>query len=131
MTSSTNKPPVTVERRRHERISTNLEAALRIGLVMENGTVHAAVPMDISTAGVCLRWPPGDATVLNVGQRVTLRMQLATADEWVTVQAVVRWTGVDEDENIRCGMEFEDLFKIFEDVMPTLWELCHTLHDRR
>jgi len=43
----------------------------------------------------------------------------------------VRWLSADDAGNIRCGLEFEDLYEIFEHVMPTLWQLCHALHGRR
>jgi c-di-GMP-binding flagellar brake protein YcgR len=131
MTTSDKKNSVTVERRRHARISGDLESAVKVDLVMENGTAHAAVPIDISTGGVALRWSPENALVLQVGQRVELRIQPVTADAPVTVEAVVRWTGIDDDGSVRYGMEFENLFKIFEDVIPALWQLCHALHERR
>jgi hypothetical protein len=131
MTSSSKKPSVTVERRRHDRISAELEAALSVGLVMEDGTVRTAVPVNISTGGVCLRWSPEDMVALNVGQRVELCIEPVISDAPVTVQATVRWTGVDDDGSIRYGLEFEDLYRIFEDVMPALWRLCRVMHGRR
>lgn len=131
MTLRNKKPSVTVERRRRERISANLAAALTIGLVMDDGTVRGAVPVDISAGGVCLQWSPGDAVALDVGERVALRLQPCTADAAVTVDAVVRWLGTDDDGHIRCGLEFEDVYKIFADVMPSLWTLCHALHGQR
>ena len=131
MTSPRKKPPVTVERRRHDRLSRDVAAALSIGLVTDGGSMHTVVPIDISTGGVCLRWSPEDPVVLEVGQRVDLHMQAATAAAPVLVQAVVRWAGEDDDGNRRYGLEFEDLYKVFEDVIPALWQLCHTLHGPR
>ena len=131
MTSPNKKPPVTVERRRHERISDDIAAALTVGLVMEDGRVHTAVPINVSTGGVCLRWSPDDPVVLAVGQQVDLHLQPATAAAPVQVQAVVRWAGEDDDGNLRYGLEFADLYKVFEDVIPALWQLCHALHGPR
>jgi c-di-GMP-binding flagellar brake protein YcgR len=131
MTSSNKKDPVAGERRRHNRLSADVAAALTIGLVAEDGSVYAPVPIDISTGGVCLRWPSEDPMVLDVGQRVELRIQPSTTETPVVVQAVVRWTGADDDGSVRYGLEFDDLYKIFEDVIPALWQVCHALHGPR
>ncbi|HEX9593612.1 MAG TPA: PilZ domain-containing protein [bacterium] len=125
MLPSNKNPTVTVERRRHYRISSGLDAEFTIGLVMPNGLVHAAMPVDISVGGVCLWWPREELVGLNVGQRVKLRIHPSTADAPVTIQAAVRWTSTDVDGNTRYGLEFENLYEIFEHIMPILWRLCH------
>jgi len=116
---------VTTELRRHHRISTGLDAAFTIGLVMTNGTVHPAVPVDISVSGLCLRWPADEIRILDVGERVELRIHPCTGDTPVTVHAAVRWTGADVDGNIRYGFEFVHMYEIFEHITPILWRLCH------
>jgi hypothetical protein len=113
---------------RHDRISADVAAALTINLVTEDGAVHAVVPIDVSTSGVCLRLSPEDLLVLDVGQRVSLHIQPRTGEAPVVVQAFVCSIGADDDGNPYSGLEFENLYQIFEDILPTLWKVCHTIH---
>jgi len=125
MPSSHKNHSATAERRRHHRISTGLDAAFTIGVVMTNGTVQPAVPVDISVSGLCLQWPPDETVMLDIGERVELRIHPSTADAPITVHADVRWAGADVDGRIRYGLEFVHLYEIFEHITPILWRLCH------
>jgi len=121
----------TAERRRHDRISASLETMLTVSLVLADSTEHPVKLVDVSSGGVGLLWPADKPVVVKVGERVTLHIRRCTADASVTVHAAVRWLSADNAGSIRCGLEFENVYEVFEHVMPTLWQLCHTLHGRR
>ena len=113
----------TAERRRQYRISSGLDGALNIGLVMANGTVHAAVPIDISAGGICLQWPREKLVVLNIGHEAELRIQSRAVDEPLRIRAVVRWMATDADGNVRYGFEFQEVGDLFGQIPPALWGL--------
>jgi c-di-GMP-binding flagellar brake protein YcgR len=121
----------TAERRRYERISTGLDTLLAVAVVLPDGTECPTKPIDMSSGGVGLLWPLERQVVIDVGQRVTLHIHPRTSDVSAMVHATVRWLSADNTGNIHCGLEFEDVYEIFEHVMPTLWQLCHALHGRR
>jgi len=121
----------TAERRRSDRISTDLDTMLAVALVLADGTECPVKLVDVSSGGAGLLWPLEKEVVVDVGQPVTLHIRPRTTDASITVHGTVRWLSADDAGNIRCGLEFEDLYEIFEHVMPTLWQLCHALHGRR
>jgi len=118
-----NNRTVTAERRRQYRISSGLDEALTIGLVMANGTVHAAVPIDISAGGICLQWPLEQMVVLNIGQEAERRIQPRAVDEPLRIPAVVRWMETDADGNLRSDFQFRDAGDRFGPISPALWGL--------
>jgi len=123
MPPSGENPTDNAERRRHYRISSGLDGALNIGLVMSNNTVNAAVPIDISAGGICLQWSVNNMVVLNIGQEAELRIQQRAVDEPLRIRAVVRWLDTDGAGNVRYGFEFRDAGDLFGRISPALWGL--------
>jgi c-di-GMP-binding flagellar brake protein YcgR len=117
--------------RRESRVSKNLDRALSVSLLLADGTEHPAELVDVSACGTCLRWPPGQLVVLNIGQPVSLRLQGHTSDQPITVDAEVRWLGADDEGNVRYGLEFHDLHEVLHELSPTLWRLFSARKTRR
>jgi c-di-GMP-binding flagellar brake protein YcgR len=131
MAPSRKDPTITADPRRQYRVASGFEGTLEVSLLLADGAEHPAELVDVSAGGTCLRWPPGRAVVLNIGQRVRLRMQSCTSDRPVTVRAEVRWLGADDDGNIRYGLEFKDLDEIFDQLSPALWRLFNARKTQR
>jgi c-di-GMP-binding flagellar brake protein YcgR len=131
MAPSSKNTSVTADPRRQYRVSSGLDGALAAALVLADGTEHLAELVNVSAGGTCLRWSPGRAVVLNIGQQVKLRIQSCTAERSITVRARVRWLGADDEGNIRYGLEFQDLAEVFDQLSPTLWRLFNARKTRR
>jgi c-di-GMP-binding flagellar brake protein YcgR len=127
MTPSNRPATVTLERRRHYRLSSRLNTALRVGLVMSHGTEDFAEVVDLSASGTSLRWPAARMVVVDVGQEVELRVQPCTADESLTVHAAVRWRKPDDSDTVRYGLEFQER----ADLAPSLCRLFDRRHGPR
>jgi len=123
MTPSKRPATVTPERRRHYRLSSRLDTALRVALVMSHGTEHFAEVVDLSASGTCLRWPANRMAVVDIGQEVELRVQPCTVDESLTVHAAVRWRARDDSDMIRYGFEFQERVDLPGRIAPTLCRL--------
>jgi len=106
MTPSIKPAKVTMERRRHYRLSSKLDTALSVDLVMAHGTEQPAEVADLSASGTRLRWPAERMAVVDVGQDVELRIRRHAVDESLTIHAAVRWRQTDDAGNIRYGFEF-------------------------
>ena len=115
------------ERRRHYRLSADLDTAIRIGLVLAHDTEHPGEVVNLSVGGVSLRWPAERVVVMDVGQDVDLYLQPCTFDGSIAVQAAVRWRDVDDLGAVRYGFEFEDGADPQDNVGATL----SRLFDRR
>ncbi|MGD2063437.1 MAG: PilZ domain-containing protein [Nitrospirota bacterium] len=131
MSPPTKNRTVTTDPRRQYRVSSGLDGTLTVSLVLSDGTEHPAELVNVSAGGTCLRWPSKKVVVLNIGQRVTLRIQSCTADGPVTVRAEVRWLGADDEGNIRYGLEFRNLDEVVNRLSPDLWRLFNARRTRR
>jgi len=127
MTPSNRPATVTQEKRRHYRLSSRLETALRVGLVMPHGTEEFAEVVDLSASGTCLRWPASRMAVIDVGQKVELRVQPCAVDESLTVPAAVRWRSYDDSGTVRYGLEFQEPAELPGQFAPSL---CRLLEPR-
>ena len=108
MTASDKPTNVLTEKRRHYRISSRLDTALSVGLVMAHGTETPAEVVDLSASGTCLRWPVERMAVVDVGQDVELRVQPCAVDDSLTVHAAVRWRISDDAGAVRYGFAFQE-----------------------
>ena len=106
MTPSTKPAKVTMERRRHYRLSSKLDTALSVDLVMAHGAAQPAEVTDLSASGTRLRCPAERMAVVDVGQDVELRIRRHAVDESLTIHAAVRWRQTDDAGDIRYGVEF-------------------------
>jgi c-di-GMP-binding flagellar brake protein YcgR len=103
---SNGSPTVKVERRRHYRLSADLDAAMRVALVLAHGTEHPGEVVDLSASGISLRWPIERMVVIDVGQDVELCVQPCMLEESFTAHVAARWREPDDSGNIRYGFEF-------------------------
>lgn len=120
MSPSNKNHTVTAERHRHDCISSDLDGELNIGLVMANGTVHAAAPLAIRAGGICLQWPPEEMVLLNIGEEAEFRIQHGAVDDPLTIRAVVRRPETDPGGNVRYGFEFLDAGHLFGHISLAL-----------
>ena len=99
--------PVTVERRRHFRLSSGLDATMRVGLVLGHGTKHAGEVVDLSASGISLRWPMKHTVVIDEGQMVELFVEPLRREDSFAVNVVTRWREPDDSGRVRYGFEFQ------------------------
>jgi hypothetical protein len=128
MTPSSGSATVTAERRRHHRLSSRLDTALSVCLVMANGTEHLAEVVDLSASGIRLRWPAERMAVVDVGQEVELHVQPCTVNEPLAVHAAVRWRDPDDSGKVRYGLEFQERADLPGEVAATLCRLFGRRH---
>ena len=98
---------VKVERRRHYRLSSGLDATMRVGLVLGHGTKHPGELVDLSASGISLRWPLAHLVVVDEGQVVELFVEPLTREESFAVNVAARWRQPDDSGKVRYGFEFQ------------------------
>ncbi|MGD2063438.1 MAG: PilZ domain-containing protein [Nitrospirota bacterium] len=122
---------VTRERRRHYRLSSDFDTAMRVGLVLAHGTEHPGEVVNLSASGISVRWPAERMVVVDVGQDVEFNLQPCSFDGAITVHAAVRWRDADDSGKIRYGFEFQDGAGCPDDVGASLSRLFDRRHGPR
>jgi c-di-GMP-binding flagellar brake protein YcgR len=121
---------VKVERRRHYRLFSGLDAAMRVGLVLAHGTEHPGEVVDLSASGISLRWPVEHMVILDVGQVVELFVQPLAREDSVAVDVAARWREPEDSGMVRYGFEFQHGCDHPEEVATALSRLFDRRHSQ-
>jgi c-di-GMP-binding flagellar brake protein YcgR len=131
MMPSNGSSAIKTERRRHYRLSANLDAAMRAGLVLAHGTEHPGEVVDLSASGISLRWPIEQMVVIDEGQVVELFVQPLARKDPFAVNVAARWREPDGSGKVRYGFEFQHGADLPDGVAAALSRLFDHHHRPR